>query len=187
MTLKVVGILLVGLLMATIIPVGSDSIQTIDKQANEDLEYLYPEMSEPITIQLPTEYEEYPTMPPIPIDVSCREPNFFNINRINTPEEFNWKNIDGKDWTTPAKNQGHCGSCWLFSAMGALESVINIREGCAELDPDLSEQYVLSCLPAAGSCNGGNTTKCVFYFINSTSSDGNYHYGVITYENTSIS
>ena len=179
---KILGILIVGLLIATIIPVGSDSIQTIDKQVNENFEYLCPVMSDPSTIQLPIEYEEYPTMPPIPIDVSGRELNFFDINLINSPGEFNWKNIDGKDWTTPAKNQGQCGSCWLFSAMGALESVINIREGCAELDPDLSEQYVLSCLPAAGSCNGGNITKCVFYFINNTSSDGNYHNGIITEE-----
>ncbi len=182
MTLKVVVILCLGLMMATIIPVASDSVQNRDEQANENLEYLYLVMSDPMMLQLPTEYEEYPTMSPIPLDVSGREPNFFHINLINTPGEFNWKNIDGKDWTTPAKNQGNCGSCWLFSAMGALESVINIREGCADLDPDLSEQYVLSCLPAAGSCNGGNTTKCVFYFINSTSTDGNYHNGVITEE-----
>ncbi|MFX0126136.1 MAG: C1 family peptidase [Candidatus Hodarchaeota archaeon] len=123
--------------------------------------------------------EEYPTMPPIPINPSSRVPNSFNINLVNTPEKFNWKNIDGKDWTTPVRNQGNCGSCWLFSAMGALESVINIKEGCAELDPDLSEQYILSCLPAAGSCNGGNVEKCVFYFINITSSAGNYRNGVI--------
>src|SRR5512136_2446468 len=108
MTLKGVGILLVGLLMATSIPVGSDSIQNIDEQANKELEYFYLAMSDPITIQLPTEHEEYPTMPPIPLDISGREPNFFNINLIDTPEEFNWKNNDGKDWTTPAKNQGQC-------------------------------------------------------------------------------
>ena len=124
-------------------------------------------------------YTEYATMTPIPIDTSNPENIDLDILLVNTPDEFSWKNIDGKDYTTPAKNQGSCGSCWLFSAMGALESVINIREGCAELDPDLSEQYVLSCLPAAGSCNGGNVEKCVFYFINSTSASGNYHNGVI--------
>jgi len=124
--------------------------------------------------------EEFPTMPPI--DLSSKKIESINISQINTPGEFSWKNIDGKDWTTPAKNQGNCGSCWLFSAMGAFESVINIREGCAELDPDLSEQYVLSCLPAAGSCNGGNIENCVFYYINSTSPTGNYHNGVITEE-----
>lgn len=124
--------------------------------------------------------EEFPTMPPI--DLSGKEIEFININLINTPGEFSWKNIDGRDWTTPAKNQGNCGSCWLFSAMGAFESVINIKEGCAELDPDLSEQYVLSCLPEAGSCSGGNVENCVFYYINSTSPAGNYHNGVITEE-----
>ena len=82
MTLKVVGILIMGLLMATIIPVGSDSIHNRDEQANVDLEYLYPVMSDPMTLQLPVGYEEYPTMPPIPLDVSGREPNFFNINLI---------------------------------------------------------------------------------------------------------
>ena len=120
-----------------------------------------------------------PTMAPIPIRPSGRDPNFFDIELIDTPSQFSWKNLNGRDWTSPAKNQGNCGSCWLFAAMGALESMINIREECAELDPDLSEQYVLSCLPAAGSCNGGNVEKCVFYFINSTAPEGNYQNGVI--------
>jgi C1A family cysteine protease len=126
--------------------------------------------------------EEYPTMAPIPIDFPRNGLDDFNVNLIDTPSEFSWKDIDGEDWTSPVKNQGNCGSCWLFSAMGALESVINIREGCADLDPDLSEQYVLSCMPEAGSCHGGNVERCVFYFIKSTGSEGNYHNGVITEE-----
>ena len=126
--------------------------------------------------------ENYPTMKPIPIDSPKHIPKTFSINLIDTPQEFSWKNYNGKDWTTPAKNQGHCGSCWLFSGMGALESVINIRENCAELNPDLSEQYVLSCMPMAGSCSGGNVDNCVFYFINDTSSEGNYRNGVTTEE-----
>jgi len=122
---------------------------------------------------------EYPIMAPMPIYAPDREPNFFNISIIDTPNQFNWKNKDGKDWTSPVKNQGNCGSCWLFASMGALESVINIKEDCAELDPDLSEQYVLSCMPEAGSCSGGNVENCVYYFINSTGPEGNFHNGVI--------
>ena len=85
---------------------------------------------------------------------------------------------EGQDWTTPARNQGQCGSCWIFAAYGALESVINIREGIADLDIDLSEQYVFSCLPRAGSCNGG-VASLVFRYIQSNTSIGNYCNGTI--------
>jgi len=94
------------------------------------------------------------------------------------PAYFSWLDYGGNDWTTPARFQGMCGSCWAFAAVGALESIINIREGIAELDPDLSEQYILSCLPESGSCRGGSP-YLAFQYIKSTGSDGNYHNGII--------
>ena len=84
---------------------------------------------------------------------------------VDTPDEFSWKNSNGQDWTTITKNQGNCGSCWDFAAIGTFESIINIREECAILDPDLSEQYVLSCLPKAGSCWGGSTYHALLYIM----------------------
>jgi C1A family cysteine protease len=86
------------------------------------------------------------------------------------PDYFNWKDHDGQDWTTSAKSQGNCGSCWDFAALGALESRINIREGIADLNPDLSEQYVLSCLPKAANhygqgCRGGSPGNAYKYIF----------------------
>jgi len=96
---------------------------------------------------------------------------------MSTPDEFNWRDYDEQDWTTPAKKQ-LCGDCWDFAAIGVLESIINIREGCAKLNPDLSEQYVLSCLPKAGSCHGGSPSKALRLLMENTS-EGNYHNGAI--------
>lgn len=94
------------------------------------------------------------------------------------PDYFNWKDMEGEDWTTPAKNQGNCGSCWDFAACGAFESVIKSKEGNARFNPDLSEQYVLSCLPAAANnygegCLGGNPSTAYYYMINETAEGNN--------------
>lgn len=61
---------------------------------------------------------------------------------------FDWR----RDGTIPPiRNQGGCGSCWDFAAMGAFESSHAIRNGDVI---DTSEQQIMECA-AAGSCCGG--------------------------------
>jgi len=108
------------------------------------------------------------------------------IQVVDTPDEFNWKDYNGGDWTTPAKNQGNCGSCWDFAAMGTLECMVNIQNENPDIDIDLSEQYVLSCLPAAANyygegCLGGNPFNA-FYYLKDDGEEGNYQNGAITEE-----
>jgi hypothetical protein len=112
---------------------------------------------------------------PIPLDVDVSN---WKPTVIDTPDYFNWMDYEGKDWTTQAKDQNPCGGCWLFAAVGALESILNVREGKADLDVDLSEQYVLSCLPRAGNCIGGEPYPA-FYYIMSNKSSGNNCNGII--------
>jgi len=97
---------------------------------------------------------------------------------VDVPDDFSWMDKDGEDWTSPIQDQGACGSCWLFAAIGCLECIMNVREDCPNLDIDLSEQYVMSCLPLAGSCRGG-VANAAFRFIMANSSWGNYHNGII--------
>ncbi|GAF84466.1 unnamed protein product, partial [marine sediment metagenome] len=69
------------------------------------------------------------------------------VSAVGAPPSFDWRNYSGQDWMTPVKNQGSCGSCWAFSAVGVVEAVYNIATDDPDLDLDLSEEYLVSdCL-----------------------------------------
>ena len=116
---------------------------------------------EHVTEERESIYEKYPVMTDIPplTEEDFSMPEYDpDPQPLSSPDElpsqFSWTNYGG-DWTTPARDQDGCGSCWDFSALGAMEAAINIASGSPDTDIDLSEQYVLSCLSYAGSCNGG--------------------------------
>jgi putative hemolysin len=73
------------------------------------------------------------------------------------PASFDWRNYNGQNWMTSVKDQGYCGSCWAFSAVGTTEAVHNIAAGNPSLDLDLSEEYLVSdCYTEYDqSCCGG--------------------------------
>jgi C1A family cysteine protease len=82
------------------------------------------------------------------------------------PFSFDWRNEGGQNWMTSIKNQGSCGSCWAFSAVGAVEGAYNVQQGNPNLDLDLSEEYLVSdCGAAAGvgtCCGGGDVDALEF-------------------------
>jgi len=78
--------------------------------------------------------------------ISIIETNNKEVKNFDFPPHWNWMDLDGVDWTTPAKHQKRVPSCFFFSIVGALESVVKIKEECADFNPDLSEQYIISCL-----------------------------------------
>ena len=86
---------------------------------------------------------------PIPDDIQSRIPLYSPAGPTDLPESYDWRNENG---TTPAKNQGSCGSCWAFAATGQLEAHTYIYDGRIE---DYSEQAVMDCNPYTQGCGGG--------------------------------
>ena len=82
---------------------------------------------------------------------------------VGQPSSFDWRNHDGQNWMTSVKNQGQCGSCWAFSAVGAVEAIYNIGWNDPNLDLDLSEEYLVSdCLWGQTCCGGWQDTALGF-------------------------
>jgi len=87
------------------------------------------------------------------------------------PDVLDWRDYNGQDWMTKVKDQGFCGSCWSFSAVGTVEPVYNIRENNPNLDLDLSEEYVVSDCSSAGTCCGGWHYLALDYITENGTSD----------------
>lgn len=68
------------------------------------------------------------------------------LSRADLPAAFDWRNVNGHSYVGPVRNQGACGSCYAFAAVGVLESAFRIAEELPDTDVNLSESYLMFCL-----------------------------------------
>jgi hypothetical protein len=104
--------------------------------------------------------------------------------------EFDWRNRHGANnplspyfdsdshseksgWLTEIRDQGNCGSCYIFAAIGEVEARANIYYNAhypdtkTHLDLNLSEQQIISCPnPSLGGCNGGWVSPVLYWLTN---------------------
>lgn len=95
-----------------------------------------------------------------------------SVHLCNT--DYNW--LD-QGLLTDVRDQGACGSCWAFAALGAMEGALLINN---DETTDLSEQELVDC--AGGDygnsgCNGGWMGNAFAYIIdNGISTEDEYPY-----------
>jgi len=70
----------------------------------------------------------------------------------NVPTSFNWFNVSGVKH--PARNQGQCGSCWAFSAVGGLE-MQSVLEGHNYIKLSTEQAVDCSSSSVTNGCCGG--------------------------------
>ncbi|CAH1173498.1 unnamed protein product [Phaedon cochleariae] len=67
----------------------------------------------------------------------------------NIPESIDWREIGA---VTPVANQGECGSCYIYGALGSIESQHFLKSGKLI---NLSVQQILDCDEYNNGCIGG--------------------------------
>ncbi|KAG8385457.1 hypothetical protein BUALT_Bualt03G0047300 [Buddleja alternifolia] len=93
-------------------------------------------------------------------------------NVKDVPPSLDWRE---KNAVTPVQSQGPCGSCWAFSAVAAIEGIVQIKSGVLT---SLSEQQIIDCDGAFDGCQGGRMEKA-FEFVERNgglASDTDYPY-----------
>ena len=78
------------------------------------------------------------------------------------PASLDWRNNHGVNAVTPIKDQGSCGSCFIFGSVAALESQMLLR---GFPSPNQSEEIAIAC--GVGTCGGG-APKTIANYIQNT-------------------
>ena len=83
------------------------------------------------------------------------------------PASYSWRDVNGKNYVTPVRNQQTCASCFVFAPVAALEARLLRTFERPGSDIDLSEQIPLAC-SGAGDCIAGGYASTVSTYLKTT-------------------
>ncbi|KAL8468223.1 hypothetical protein ACS0TY_031456 [Phlomoides rotata] len=98
---------------------------------------------------------------------------YADVGEDEVPPQVDWRE---KGAVTDVKNQQQCGCCWAFSAVAAIEGIIQIKTGNLV---SLSEQQLVDCDTSNnGGCKGGMMDRAFEFVVgnNGLTTESNYPY-----------
>lgn len=97
----------------------------------------------------------------IPSSNNNRLHSYQETDLTNLPSSMDWR---ANGWVTDVKDQGQCGSCWAFSAVGAMEGQnANVTGNLTSL----SEQNLVDCITnGCFGCSGGWMNVAMEWVVN---------------------
>ena len=95
--------------------------------------------------------------------VMALNPRIFTTS-ATLPAQFDWRTDDR---VTPVRDQGACGSCWVFAAIAAYESgyLIANNKDATHNPINVSAQQALDCAFVEADCVVGGWHDVVFYYL----------------------
>ena len=73
------------------------------------------------------------------------------------PDEFDWRNVEGKNYVSPVRDQAACGSCYAFGTLAMFEACVRILSNNTKT-PVFSTQDIVSCSEYSQGCEGRRLT-----------------------------
>lgn len=116
------------------------------------------------------EFRKYHLMDPVAMEHSMKNLRDIKSEKPKAQKKFSFEDLEDEekvsqsqtnqvDWRTvlnPPKDQGDCGSCWAFAAMGSVEGNYKLH---FKQDVNFSEQYLVNCDSEDSGCDGGWPTS----------------------------
>jgi len=97
-------------------------------------------------------------------NISLSESN--HIDRAWIPAVYDSRNVNGKCYITPVRDQNPYGTCWSFAAIACVEANL-IKNGYADLNLDLSERHAIYFSNHSVPDELGNSGNDISYYAGS--------------------